>query len=99
LFEIAVTFDRKAVRPWHRQIIDVLNREWDPIGVVSDNIEDEYDSYAAKIAALIRNGATDDQLSRYLEKQEIDSMGLSRPFDKERATKVIAELRKLGPPP
>jgi hypothetical protein len=87
--------DKKATGLWLRQIIDILNREWDPIGVVTYGVEDEYDGYAGKIAALIRSGAADEELSNYLEWAEVERMGLC-PFDRERAIRVIAALRKLG---
>ena len=41
--------DQKAVGDWLRQIIDILNREWDPIGMMSldpDWWDDEYQGYA-----------------------------------------------------
>ena len=80
---------------WLRRIIDILNREWDPIGVVSHAVQDEYDGYAGKIAALIRDGTSDKQLLEYVEWAEAEHMGLG-PFDTERAARVIAALRDLG---
>ena len=81
---------------WLRRIIDILNTDWDPIGVVGAGVYDEYDGYAGKIAALLRSGATDKQLSDYLEWAEVEHMGLDRPFETARAARVIAALRNLG---
>jgi hypothetical protein len=91
-----VAIDKHAWRQWRRQVRDILNREWDPIGGCP---EDEYDAYAGKIAAMIRDAATDEQLLTYLEWAEVEHMGLGQPFGRERANKVITSLRALGSPP
>ena len=86
--------DKKASQIWRGQIRDILNRDSDPIGGCP---ADEYDSYVGKVAAMIRENATDDELMRYLEWAETAHMGFDR-FDSERARKVIAALRTLGQP-
>jgi len=89
--------DKKATGLWLRAIRDVLNREWDPIGVaLPGGVEDEYDSYAGKLAAMIRNQATDEQLLGYLEWAEVENIGLGHPFDRERGKRVVAALRAIG---
>jgi len=88
--------DKRATRTWLRQIRDVLNRDWDPIG---DCPEDEYETYAGKVAAMIRDRASDEQLLSYLKWAEVENMGLGSPFDQERGQRVVAALRRLGPPP
>lgn len=60
--------------------------------------EDEYDTYASKIAATIRDGADDNELMRYLERAEVKYIGLGPPFDAARGRKVAPALRLLGPP-
>jgi hypothetical protein len=93
--------DKKAVGDWLRQIIDILNREWDPIGVMSLDAEwpdDEYQGYAGKLATMLRAQATDEELMSYIEWAEIENMGLSPPFDHERARRVIAALQALAMP-
>jgi hypothetical protein len=53
--------DKKTTGLWLRAIIEVLNREWDPIGVaLPGGVEDEYDSYAGKLAAMIHDHAADE---------------------------------------
>jgi len=86
--------DRANLRVWLRQLTEILNRDWDPIGVCP---VDEYDSYGHRIAAMGRDRATDAELTRYLEWAEVINMGLGRPFDTERAKKVVAAIRALGP--
>ena len=61
--------------------------------------EDEYNAYLGKIAAMIRNNATDDELLAYLEWAEVEYIELAPPFNHERGKKVVAALRGLGPPP
>jgi len=86
---------KEASRVWRRQIRDTLNRDWDPIGGCP---EDEYDRYAGKIAAMLRERAPDSELLKYLEWAEVEHMEMG-PFNVERAKKVIAALRLLGLPP
>jgi hypothetical protein len=88
------SIDKHAFRILRGRIRDILNKDWDPIGGCP---ADEYDGYVGKVAALIRDGATDDELLDYLRWAEADHMGFGK-FDTDRASKVIALLRALGPP-
>jgi hypothetical protein len=98
--------DRKALLVWLRQVRDVLNRDWDPIGVYhglggDDWPESEYEHYASEIAGMISRNATDAELVDYLERIEVEWMSQG-PFDRDRAMRameVVTALRKLGPPP
>src|SRR5262249_46482134 len=85
--------DKHAWRDWKRRVREVLNHDWDPIGGCP---EDEYDPYAGKVAAMIRAGASDGQLGRYLNWAEVY---LGQRFDPYRAAIVITALRNLGPAP
>lgn len=87
---------RDKVRWTIRRIREILNRDWDPIGGCP---EDEYDTYVHRIVAMLRDGATDDELMAYLEWAEVENMGLGAPFDRERALKVIGAIRDLSPSP
>jgi hypothetical protein len=89
--------DTEASRAWHRRLREVLNRDWNPIGVAR-KVEDEYDGYAAKIAVMLRENASDEELLAYLEWAEFEHMGLGR-CDQNRNLEVIAKLRNLGPQP
>jgi hypothetical protein len=86
--------DKHASRVWRDHIRDILNKQWDPIGGCP---ADEYDRYVGKIAAMIRDDATDDELIEYLRWAEAVHMGSGR-FDAERGHKVIASLRALEHP-
>jgi hypothetical protein len=92
---LAVAIDKIASRAWRAKIRDVLNQVWDPIGGCP---EDEYDRYVGKVAAMIRDNATDDELREYLEWVESEWMGFAR-FNRERAVKVVVALRALGATP
>jgi hypothetical protein len=86
--------DKLAFRIWRGRIRDILNRDWDPIGGCP---ADEYDAYVGKVAAMLRGGATDSELTEYLKWAEAVHMGFGQ-FDTERARKVITLLRSLGHP-
>ena len=47
-----MAIDKYASRVWRARIRDILNRDWNPIGI---NWEGEYDSYVGAIAAMIRD--------------------------------------------
>ena len=87
--------DKKAARILMDHVRDVINREWNPIGV-PDLPVDEYDSYVGPIASMIQHRSNDEMLLRYMKRVEVEQMGLS-PFDRNRALKVIAILRGVGP--
>jgi hypothetical protein len=92
----AVPIDKHSSRIWRGRIREILNRDWDPIGGCP---EDEYNAYVGKIAAMIHNNATDNELLAYLEWAEVEYIGLAPPFNHERGKKVVAASRGLGPPP
>ena len=91
--------DKLASRAWRSRLRDVLNTVWDPIGNCPP---DEYDSYAGKIAALVREGASDSALSKYLIWAETENMDMTwseerRLAHHERLARTIAAIRALGP--
>jgi hypothetical protein len=93
-----MTINKRDARDWRAKIRDVLNREWDPIGVAAAGVLDEYDSYVGPIAAMISADASDDALVDYLTKIESDRMGFGR-FNGDRGRKVVASIRALGDAP
>ena len=64
------------------------------LGLRAGPDDDEYDGYVGKIATMIREGATDEELFAYLNWAETEHMGL--PGNPERLTKVIATIRAVG---
>jgi hypothetical protein len=84
--------DKEAFRRWRKRLRDLLNTEWDPIGGCP---EDEYDGYGGTVAAMVRGGASDEELLVYLNWAETENMGLSG--DKARLARVVALIRELGP--
>ncbi len=59
----------------HLKVLEVL-RQWDPIGVISEQHQDEYDSYAPRLIRLLDAGCTVGQLARELYKIKTQEMGL-----------------------
>jgi len=85
--------DKEAGRSWRRRIREVLNTEWDPLGV-GELAPDEYGGYAGEIAAMLRAGTSDAELSAYLHWAETVHMAM--PGDADRLNKVVASIRSLG---
>lgn len=56
-----MAIDKEAGRRWRRRIREVPNSEWNPIGVEGLPV-DEYDRYVGRVAAMLRDGASDDEL-------------------------------------
>jgi len=64
----------------------LLLNEWDPIGVRgAAGAEDEYDSYAFDIFAMLKSGAGEDEIAAYLDGVETEHMGLRLRADRNRA--------------
>jgi hypothetical protein len=56
--------------------------------------DDECDTYVGKVAAMLRDGASDGDLFQYLHWAETAHMGL--PGDTDRLSKVIGAIRAIG---
>ena len=77
----------------------ILLREWDPIGVAhmrdyTEASDDEYDSYAREIAAMLARGASFEDVFAYLKWGETEHMQL--PFSEAKAfrsAQLIAQKR------
>src|ERR1700739_3777335 len=48
------------------QIRAVLNSDWDPVGVVTDNIDDEYDMYIGHIYSLLTRDSSEQDIAEYM---------------------------------
>jgi len=90
----AVPIDKEVSRRWRRCIRDVLNTVWDPIGGCP---EDEYDAQVGKLAAMLREGASDEELIAYMCWAGTAGMGLSAQPDVEvRLLRTVEQLRAVG---
>ena len=68
-----------AGRAWlsiQNQMRDILNRDWDPIGV-ADIVADEYGMYIGQIHSLLAKCATENEIAEYLLWVEVERMGLT----------------------
>ena len=62
------------------QIKRLLWEEWDPIGVRGDDWpDDEYDSYAPRVLAMLNAESSEAQIADFLLSVETEWMGLSSP--------------------
>jgi hypothetical protein len=88
-----------AGRVWltiQNQIRNVLNSDWDPIGV-ADIVDDEYDMYIGHIHSLLMKDASEEDIAEYLLWVELERMELiGTPMDQRR--RVATNLRKLHLP-
>src|SRR5688500_16209903 len=60
----------------HLKVMAVLRR-WDPIGVISEDNQDEYDGYSVDVVRLLDRGATVDDIVAYMRWAVTDRMGMS----------------------
>ena len=72
---------------WHQ--IRALWNDWDPIGVASDALDNEYESYLGPALRLLESRASLDELERYLA-QVIDRMGLTETKDAQTVRREFA---------
>ena len=79
------------------QIHDVLNSDWDPIGV-ADIVGDEYDMYIGHIHSLLAKHASEKDISDYLLWVEVERMGLTGTSVDQRL-RVARSLQSLRLPP
>jgi hypothetical protein len=88
-----------AGRAWltiQNQMRDVLNRDWDPIGV-ADIVADEYDMYIGQIHSLLAKSASEKEVAEYLLWVEVERMGLRGTTINQRLL-VAKNLRELNLP-
>jgi hypothetical protein len=78
-------------------IREILNSDWDPIGVAEgatpdDPTFDEYESYISGIYGLLKRRATEDEVAEHLQRIEAEQMGLAG----SEATRRVAARRLLA---
>ena len=73
----------------HLKVMAVLRR-WDPIGVISDENQDEYDSYSAHIVRMLDAGATVDDLVQHM--RWIVTVRMEIGFDEAQSRDCAQEL-------
>jgi hypothetical protein len=59
----------------HLKVLAVL-RDWDPIGVISDSHQDEYDGYAPELIGMLDAGASVQFIADWLISLGTEHMGL-----------------------
>jgi hypothetical protein len=57
------------------EVMAVLRR-WDPIGVITEANQDEYDGYSAQIVHMLDRGATVDEIVDYIRWVVIERIGI-----------------------
>ena len=75
------------------QVRDVLNRDWDPIGVFP-SVKDEYDGYALRVVRLLVEGAAARQIAALLTTIERAQMGYEQATE-ERNLPIAETLVRL----
>src|SRR3982750_159469 len=73
----------------HLKVMAVLRR-WDPIGVISEDNQDEYDSYSGDVVRLLDRGATADEIVDYMRQSVTERMGIA--FDEPHSRDCAQEL-------
>jgi hypothetical protein len=82
-------------RTLFREVRELLQTEWDPIGVRTvPTARDEYDNYVPTIARMVATREPVSHLVKYLLAVEREQMGLSG--DPEGAARVAGKLFDLG---
>jgi hypothetical protein len=78
----------------HLKVMAVLRR-WDPIGVISERNQDEYDGYSARIVRMLDAGATVDDLVEHMRWIVTERMGIG--FDEAHSRDCAKELVEYWP--
>jgi hypothetical protein len=93
---VSVELDGQAWLTIQNRVRDVLNRDWDPIGV-AEVVADEYDMYIGQIHSLLAKSASEEEIAEYLLWVEVERMGLTgTPVDQRLL--VAKNLRELHLP-
>lgn len=71
--------------------------EWDPIGVNGFGSDDEYDSYAFRVFAMLTEGKREAEISDYLGWAASENMGLSGAGDHAAIARKIIQIHESQP--
>lgn len=78
----------------HREIGEILLREWDPIGVQdTPEAQDEYEAYVSSVYKLLISGKPEPELFDYLWWVETEHMGLTG--DRQRTMAIAKKMHEL----
>ena len=77
----------------HLKVMEVL-REWDPIGVICESNQDEYDMYSAHIVRMLDADATVDDLLQHMRWIVHERMGMSY-FDEPHSRSCAEKLTEF----
>jgi len=66
---------RRPENQGHLKVMEIL-RDWDPIGVISEQNQDEYDGYSAGFVQMLDAGASLEELTKHMQWIVKDQMGL-----------------------
>lgn len=73
----------------HLKVMEVLRR-WDPIGVISESNQDEYDGYSVQVVRMLDAGATADSLVDHMRWIVTERMQIA--FDESHSRDCAQEL-------
>jgi len=83
----------------HLKVMAVLRR-WDPIGVISEENQDEYDSYSVQIVHMLDRGASIDDIVEYMRWVVTERIGIrfNEPHSRDCAEELVSywQSRKGG---
>ena len=74
----------------HLKVMAVLRR-WDPIGVISEDNQDEYDGYSSDVVRMLDGAAGVDDLLDFMRWLVNDRMGMTH-FDEPHSRACAQEL-------
>jgi hypothetical protein len=82
-------YTRRPDAKGHLKVMELL-RKWDPIGVITDENQDEYDGYFANIVRLLDAGISEKDLFKHMKEIVEEQMGI--PCDKKHTKQIVHEL-------
>jgi hypothetical protein len=95
---IQMDMKRSSDDPLFSAVREVLLREWDPIGIgTNEKCFDEYDSYVSTVCRMVRQGVNEYRLTKQLTRFQLDSMGLTvvdEDLNQRVARKLIGLLKE-----